>query len=125
MTGSECTIILHRCHIHEDHIKLSFNIINIFVFILDIFVTSWIYVNFNLSDVKKVKVRAKRRAENGLNNAGRQQWDFCGQPLHQGHGGLAGPKVRQDKDIPKNVFKMKVLQMLMIIMLDHSKKIWL
>ena len=25
--------------------------------------TSWIYVNFNLSDVKKVKVRAKRRAE--------------------------------------------------------------
>ena len=32
---------------------------------------------------------------------------------------------RYDKDIPKNVFKMKVLQMLMIIMLDHSKKIWL
>ena len=79
----------------------TFNIINIFVFILVIFVifdklASWIYVNFNLSDVKKVKVRAKRRAENGLNNAGRQQWDFCGQPLHQGHGGLAGPKVRKD-----------------------------
>ena len=59
MTGSECTIILHRCHIHEDHIKLSFNIINIFVFILDIFVTSWIYVNFNLSDVKKLRLGPK------------------------------------------------------------------
>ena len=29
---------------------------------------------------------------------------------------------RYDKDIPKNVFKMKVLRMLMIVMMNHCKK---
>ena len=73
----------------------TFNIINIFVFILVIFVIfdKLDICQFQSFRCEKVKVRAKRRAENGLNNAGRQQWDLCGQPLHQGHGGLAGPKV--------------------------------
>ena len=29
---------------------------------------------------------------------------------------------QRDKDIPKNVFKMKVLRMLMIVMMNHCKK---
>ena len=77
----------------------TFDIINIFVFIFVIFVILdklVICKSQFFRCEKKVKERPKRRAENGLNNAGRQQWDFCGQPLHQGHGGLAGPKVWQD-----------------------------
>ena len=117
-------------HIHEDHIKLSTSSRYSYSSLSSsLFLTSWIYVNFNLSDVKKLRLGPKGARRMASTMLGDSNGTSVGSLYTRVMVDLRDPRYdktwQRDKDIPKNVFKMKVLRMLMIFMMDHSKKIWL